>query len=57
MEKKITVYIVKTVVAEGETAKEKPFPTKSRAKDAVELLADFGIDAEVEAVKRVVTLA
>lgn len=57
MEKKITVYVVKTVVAEGETAVEKPFPTQSSAKAAVALLADFGVEAEIEKVKKLVTLA
>lgn len=63
MEKKITVYVVKQVVREGdeveavEGGKAKIYPTKSRANEAVEILADFGVDVAVFAEKRVVSLA
>lgn len=54
MQKKITVYVVKS--GEGEAEKSVPFGTKSAAAAAVTLLAQFGIEAKVEAEKRVVTL-
>lgn len=63
MEKKITVYVVKQVVRNGDEieavadGKAKTYPTKSRANEAVEILADFGVDVAVFAEKRVVSLA
>lgn len=63
MEKKITVYVVKQVVRNGDEieavadGKSKIYPTKSRANEAVEILADFGVDVAVFAEKRVVSLA
>ena len=64
MEKKITVYVVRAAVADKdgvltavEGGKSKVYPTKSRANEAVEILADFGVDAAVFAEKRVVSLA
>lgn len=62
MQKKITVYFVKEVTRSGEEVeaveggKSKPYPTKSRAKEAVEILKEFGVDVEIFAEKRVVTL-
>lgn len=50
MEKKITVHVVKAA------DKTVPFASASRAKEAVELLAQFGVEATVEKEKRVVTL-
>lgn len=51
MEKKITVYVVKAA------DKEQVYPTQSRAKDVVATLEAFGVTAEIEKVKRTVTLA
>lgn len=50
MEKKITVHVVKV------SDKTVPFASAARAKEAVELLAQFGVKATVEKEKRVVTL-
>lgn len=50
MEKKITVHVVKAA------DKSVPFASAARAKEAVELLAQFGVEATVEKEKRVVTL-
>jgi hypothetical protein len=50
MEKKITVYVVR---ANGQ---EQNFATVTRANEAVALLAKFDVTAEVEKVKKVVTL-
>ena len=50
MEKKITVHVVKAA------DKSVPFVSESRAKEAVEILAQFGFEATVEKEKRVVTL-
>lgn len=50
MEKKITVHVVKV----GD--KTAPFASAARAAEAVKLLALFGVEAEVEKEKRVVTL-
>ncbi|MCS5736377.1 UNVERIFIED_CONTAM: hypothetical protein RF648_17585 [Kocuria sp. CPCC 205274] len=50
MQKKITVYIVTA----GES--KVPFTTKSRANEAVELLAKFGVVAEITTEKRTVTI-
>lgn len=50
MEKKITVYVVRA------NEQEQNFATVSRANDAVELLAKFGVVAEVEKVKKTITI-
>ena len=50
MEKKITVHVVKAA------DKAVPFASAARAKEAVELLTQFGVEATVEKEKRVVTL-
>ena len=51
MEKKITVYVVSA------NSKELVYATKSRANEAVETLAKFDVIAELQQVKRIVTLA
>ncbi|MCS5737163.1 hypothetical protein [Herbiconiux daphne] len=54
MQKKISIYVV--TVGEGETAKKARFTTKSRATEAVELLAKFDVVAEIVTVKHTVTI-
>lgn len=54
MEKVITVYVVSS--GEEEAKKSVNFPTKTRAKDATELLARFGVEATVETVKKTVQI-
>ena len=51
MEKKITVYVVTA------NSKESVYATKSQATIAIETLAKFDVIAEMEQVKRTVTLA
>ena len=50
MEKKITVYVVRA------NDKEVNFATVTRANEAQELLAKFGVEVEVEKVKKTVTI-
>ena len=64
MEKKITVYVVRTstkdkegVKTPVEGGKSKIYPNKSTANVAVEILTDFGIEVSIFPEKRVVTLA
>ncbi|MFW3388235.1 UNVERIFIED_CONTAM: hypothetical protein RF648_19790, partial [Kocuria sp. CPCC 205274] len=54
MQKKISIYVV--TVGEGETAKKARFTTKSRATEAVELLAKFDVVAEIVTEKHTVTI-
>ena len=51
MEKKITVYIVSA------NSKETVYATKSQATVAIDILAKFDVIAELQQVKRIVTLA
>ena len=51
MEKKITVYIVSA------NSKETVYATKSQATVAIDTLAKFDVIAELQQVKRIVTLA
>ena len=64
MEKKITVYVVRTSTTDKdgvktavEDGKSKIYPTKSTANAAVEILTDFGVEVDIFPEKRVVTLA
>ncbi len=51
MEKKITVYVVSA------NSKETVYATKSQATVAIDALAKFDVIAELQQVKRIVTLA
>ena len=51
MEKKITVYVVSA------NSKETVYGTKSQATFAIDTLAKFDVIAELQQVKRIVTLA
>ena len=51
MEKKITVYVVSA------NSKELIYATKSQATIAIDTLAKFDVIAELQQVKRIVTLA
>ncbi|MCS5736676.1 UNVERIFIED_CONTAM: hypothetical protein RF648_20375 [Kocuria sp. CPCC 205274] len=57
MQKTITIYVVKQVVAEGETAKEVKFTTQREAKAATELLAKFDVETEIEKAKHTFEIA
>lgn len=64
MEKKITVYVVRSAVADKdgvltavEGGKAVIYPTKSRANEAVAILAEFDVVVGVFPEKRVVKLA
>ena len=54
MEKTISVYVV--YAGEGEEKKSVNFATKTRAKDASELLARFGVETTTETVKKTITI-
>lgn len=54
MEKTITVYVVST--GEGEEKVAHNFPTKARASEAAKLLNLFGVKADIENVKKKVTI-
>ena len=51
MEKKITVYVVTA------NSQENVYATKSQANNAIDTLAKFDVIAELQQVKRIVTLA
>jgi hypothetical protein len=54
MEKIISLYVVSS--GEGEDKKSVNFATKTRAKDATELLARFGVVATTETVKKTIKI-
>ena len=54
MEKTISVYVVSS--CEGDDKKSVNFATKTRAKEASELLARFGVEATTETVKKTITI-
>ena len=54
MNKTITVYVVTT--GEGEEAKSVTFPTKARASEAAKLLNTFGVTANIENVKKTISI-